>query len=239
MHLKGEAIHNLSMPKVTKTREEKREESRRQILDASMVLFYEKGYDATTTRDIIHKTGILNGSLYNRFPSKEDILLAILEEYLDDAVVQLRSVSADRHPAVAFAIPGSLLMYVSSHSAKAAELVYRASCSMAAVDMYMDFYRRISEDTFGENLGDFFDSELNRMKVSSIIGMVGNMCGRYAAGYTVDFKDALAYVIHMVSVMLSVPVFDSKALVDDVSQALDSMDISICGHPLKGFPDYR
>ena len=227
------------MPKVSKSRDEKREESRRKILDSAMVLFYEKGYDATTTRDIIKKAGILNGSLYNRFPSKEDILLAIVEEYLNETTVPLRNATSDKHPAMAFIIPGALLLYVSSHSPKAAEMIYRASCSMAAVDMYMEFYKTVSGEVFGERLGDFFDSEINRMKVSSIIGMVGNMCGRYSSGYTVPFKDALGYVIHTVSVMLSLPVFDAPSLVDDVSVALDSLSISVCGHRLSEFPDYR
>jgi hypothetical protein len=77
------------------------------------------------------------------------------------------------------------------------------------------------------------------MKVSSVIGMIGNMCGRYAAGYTVPFRDALGYVVHMVSITLSVPVFDATSLVNDVAATIESADIVVCGHALKGLPDYR
>ena len=52
----------------------KREEARKQIMTAALKLFYTKGYENTTTRDIVKETGILNGSLYNRFKSKDDIL---------------------------------------------------------------------------------------------------------------------------------------------------------------------
>lgn len=227
------------MSKATMSREEKREEARRKIIDAAMALFYEKGYDETTTRDIVVKTGILNGSLYNRFASKEDILLAIIESYLDEMSAALHRSSSQLHPTMSFVIPGALLLYVSCHSARLAELIYRASCSRAAVDMYTDFYRRLSERYLGDSLRDFFGSEFNRMKVSSVIGMIGNMCGRYAAGYTVPFRDALGYVVHMVSITLSVPVFDAASLVNDVADTIESADIVVCGHALKGLPDYR
>lgn len=36
-----------------------------------MELFYVQGYDKTTTRQIIQKAGILNGSLYHSFTNKE------------------------------------------------------------------------------------------------------------------------------------------------------------------------
>lgn len=227
------------MAKTSMSREEKREEARRKIIEAAMTLFYEKGYDETTTRDIVVKTGILNGSLYNRFASKEDILLAIIAGYLDETSEALQGSWGKLHPSMAFVVPGALLLYVSSHSPRVAELIYRASCSTAAVDMYVDFYRRLSENYLGDSLRDFFDSEFNRMKVSSVIGMVGNMCGRYASGYTVPFRDALGYVIHMVSVMLAAPVFDAASLVKEVADAIDSADVMVCGHPLKGLPDYR
>ena len=66
--------------------EKRREESRKIILDAAIELFFTKGYENTTTRDIIMKAGILNGSLYNRFKSKDEILYTIFEESVKDAL---------------------------------------------------------------------------------------------------------------------------------------------------------
>ena len=57
--------------------EKRRAESRKKILDAAIELFFTKGYESTTTRDIIMKAGILNGSLYNRFKSKDEILYTV------------------------------------------------------------------------------------------------------------------------------------------------------------------
>ncbi|MEQ8516803.1 MAG: TetR/AcrR family transcriptional regulator [Chromatocurvus sp.] len=45
------------------------------VLEAAAALFATKGYAATSIRDIAHEVGILSGSLYYHFASKEELLL--------------------------------------------------------------------------------------------------------------------------------------------------------------------
>lgn len=54
-------------------------ERRNEILDVAQELFAAKGYDATSTGDILDKIGIARGTLYYHFKSKEDILDAMIE----------------------------------------------------------------------------------------------------------------------------------------------------------------
>lgn len=49
------------------------------ILDAAEQLFAERGYGATTLRDVAAAVGIRNPSLYNHFNSKESLYAAVLE----------------------------------------------------------------------------------------------------------------------------------------------------------------
>jgi AcrR family transcriptional regulator len=49
-------------------------------------LFAEKGFRATTVREIADAAGILSGSLYHHFDSKESIGDEILREFLDDVL---------------------------------------------------------------------------------------------------------------------------------------------------------
>jgi AcrR family transcriptional regulator len=52
---------------------------RRQIADAAVQLFIEKGFHKTTTRQIARASGFSIGSLYEYFASKEDILYLVCE----------------------------------------------------------------------------------------------------------------------------------------------------------------
>jgi TetR/AcrR family transcriptional regulator, cholesterol catabolism regulator len=52
---------------------------RRQIADAAVQLFIEKGFHKTTTRQIAQASGSSIGSLYEYFASKEDILYMVCE----------------------------------------------------------------------------------------------------------------------------------------------------------------
>jgi len=52
----------------------------RLVLDAAARLFREKGYASTSMRDIATACGMLAGSLYYHFPSKEALLVAVYGE---------------------------------------------------------------------------------------------------------------------------------------------------------------
>jgi AcrR family transcriptional regulator len=53
-------------------------ESRREaLLDTAAAMFAAKGYDGTSIRDIAGAVGMLPGSLYYHFKSKEDLLIAV------------------------------------------------------------------------------------------------------------------------------------------------------------------
>jgi AcrR family transcriptional regulator len=48
-----------------------------------MQLFSDKGYGSTSVADILRQAGANSGSLYHAFPTKQDLLLAVLEAYRD------------------------------------------------------------------------------------------------------------------------------------------------------------
>lgn len=57
---------------------ENRSENRREaLLDAAAAMFAAKGFDGTSIRDIAGAVGMLPGSLYYHFRSKEDLLIAV------------------------------------------------------------------------------------------------------------------------------------------------------------------
>jgi AcrR family transcriptional regulator len=54
--------------------------TKRKIFEASMKLFAEKGYDATSIEEITATVGVAKGTLYYHFSSKEEIFNFLIEE---------------------------------------------------------------------------------------------------------------------------------------------------------------
>lgn len=58
------------------------EERKNEILDVAERLFATKGFDSTSTGDILAEVGIARGTLYYHFQSKEEILDAVIERMI-------------------------------------------------------------------------------------------------------------------------------------------------------------
>ncbi|WP_375385262.1 TetR/AcrR family transcriptional regulator [uncultured Microbacterium sp.] len=76
------------------TRPDQVSERRTQILAIAAKLIASRGYSATTVRDIADEAGILSGSLYHHFSSKEAILQEVLREFLDELVSRFEEIAA-------------------------------------------------------------------------------------------------------------------------------------------------
>ncbi|MFT5871296.1 MAG: AcrR family transcriptional regulator [Clostridium sp.] len=72
------------------------EERRKEILDAADKLFCQKGFDGTSTNDIIEKVGIARGTLYYHFKSKEAIMDALIERYNVRILGAAQEIAADK-----------------------------------------------------------------------------------------------------------------------------------------------
>ena len=60
--------------------------TKNKILDASIDLFSEYGYDGVSIRRIASEVGIRESSIYNHYPNKQSILKAILDYYIEEMV---------------------------------------------------------------------------------------------------------------------------------------------------------
>jgi AcrR family transcriptional regulator len=70
------------------------DDRRSQILRHAATLFARQGYGATTVRQIADAAHMLSGSLYHHFPSKEAMLLDIMEDVIADALLRHRTALA-------------------------------------------------------------------------------------------------------------------------------------------------
>ncbi len=101
-----------------------RSERRTQMVGLAGDLFAEKGFRATTVREIADAAGILSGSLYHHFDSKESIADEILSSFLNEVLADYRAAaaSAGRPRAVLEQIVRSTSHTLSRHRAALAML---------------------------------------------------------------------------------------------------------------------
>ena len=64
----------------------KKEATRARIVAAALVLFRTRGFDATTTKAIARKARVAEGTVFNYFPTKEDIALFFFAQEVDQAI---------------------------------------------------------------------------------------------------------------------------------------------------------
>ena len=213
--------------------EKRREESRRNILDAAMDLFFTKGYENTTTRDIIMKAGILNGSLYNRFRNKEEILYTIVEEALTEALDRLTDMlEEEKNPLIIMNLPIAVEVYLSSRDPKIAELLYEVHRSwnnlMEYVKMYMEWVNAHME-RYGISFNDDPNSET---KIVALLGAIGNIAGHYAKGGDTDYHEVLKHLVGISCTLFNAHVLDMQKLVDGLCSAIEEDEIVLLGRRL-------
>lgn len=70
-------------------REEKKRETRKRIVEASLQLFSEQGYESTTVAQITDMAGVGKGTFFNYFQSKEEILCDLQGFWAVDEIKKL------------------------------------------------------------------------------------------------------------------------------------------------------
>ena len=222
----------MSVHKLSKS-EEKRIEARNQIMRASLKLFYTKGYEDTTTRDIIREAGILNGSLYNRFRSKDSILSSIVSDALADVLEGSEKLFARENDMVkSLALPMAVQLYIASRSPNLAGMIYHASLSWEAVDGMVDMYRGWLKAVWPDLFHGHVDDQSFRMMLLSVIGGLGNVCGEYAHGFSGDYRDVLEGYLKAAMAVMNIPHLGTRQAVYDLADYISDSDLQICGYRL-------
>lgn len=78
------------------TRQKQAMESRRKLLEAATELFNEKGYQETGVQEICTRAGLSVGVFYHYFPSKQELLQAILRSKNDELMELIATESTAR-----------------------------------------------------------------------------------------------------------------------------------------------
>ncbi len=76
----------------------KRKATRERILESALELFHEKGFDATTVKEITERANMAKGTFFNYFPTKESILGTLAMERLHNITCLLENERFKKSP---------------------------------------------------------------------------------------------------------------------------------------------
>lgn len=71
------------------------EERRLELINAASELFNTKGYELTSVSDIVKSVGVAQGTFYYHFKSKEELLEALIENYVEISIKSLNEIVDD------------------------------------------------------------------------------------------------------------------------------------------------
>jgi AcrR family transcriptional regulator len=154
-----------------------------EILTVATRLFYEKGYSETSIQDIADELGILKGSLYHYIRSKEDLLVAVIEEFHERARENLERVAGlDAPPLVKIAefVRGYVLY--TANNLPAAGVFYRdfqllkgqkRRRVVAKRDIYDTFLRGLIDD--GIRQGEMCPDTNVKVAALGILGLMNSL----------------------------------------------------------------
>lgn len=82
-------------PRARRTQQERRDTTRRKLLDATVECLMELGYARLTTLAVAQRAGISHGALFKHFPTKAELLGAAVEHLFPRLISEYRAALSD------------------------------------------------------------------------------------------------------------------------------------------------
>jgi AcrR family transcriptional regulator len=72
--------------------------AKRAIYESALRLFWEKGFQSTSVRDVVQAAGLTKGAFYHYFQSKDDLLVLMHDRYMDATMPRLQAIVESDEP---------------------------------------------------------------------------------------------------------------------------------------------
>ena len=72
------------------SREERKDQTRRQLLDGARTVFLREGFLRATVEEVAAEAGFTTGAVYSAFGGKAELFLAVLDERIDERARGMR-----------------------------------------------------------------------------------------------------------------------------------------------------
>lgn len=85
----------------TATRQRRKQARPQELLDAALALFVEKGFAATRAEEVAQRAGVSKGTLYLYYPSKEELLKAVIAHFVSARIADTAQAIEQHHGPIA------------------------------------------------------------------------------------------------------------------------------------------
>jgi hypothetical protein len=198
--------------------------TKRRIIRISRRLFLEQGYDKTSVRQILNKSGLSTGTIYHFFKNKEEILLSGLHDALVDISRLTDTIAVEcREPLLRYALDVALAtceILKDRHVLNLYKAISQnASVDHAVINIKVNKMKKLLSDV---NL-HFSDKEIHA-KILAIHGATkALMMAAINAQLPVSPEDIYSLIIHMALSEFHIPkkkiekilLLTSKTIKDD------------------------
>jgi AcrR family transcriptional regulator len=114
----------------------KREAARRRLVDAAMELIAAKGVEGLRLRELAERAEIGFGSFYNHFSTKEELVEAVVTDYVGSATEEIMERALSHHdPAVTAAVAQRLFIHLIEDDRELAWLIVRLDRGEAILEI--------------------------------------------------------------------------------------------------------
>ncbi len=153
-------------------------ETKKKILTVCVRLFLEQGYKKTSIGQIIEEAGVAKGSYQNLFPTKDQILLELVETMFGGQFGVARSIAGDKLPPVyIYAVETSIQLTLTELNENLREL-YTEAYSLPDTAEYIYLHTTAElKRIFGSNFPDYAESDFYEMEIGTS-GLMRNYMAR-------------------------------------------------------------
>jgi AcrR family transcriptional regulator len=202
---------------------------REKILDVSRELFLAQGFQKTTTRQILAKAGIKNGTLYHFFQNKEQIFMHLAAGLFDEASRVVENLAGKNNSFVLkYAIGLNLEFFAVEKHERLAELFYEAYKSWTVLAFLTQKGAQRHKLLFESYNPDFTDEDyyVRTLAIKSCI--YGFIADRYHKG-RISYQDMTATILELSLSLFNVPKTDIKASLKKSNDIIRNKEIVISG----------
>jgi len=197
------------------TRQRRKQARPQELLEAALALFVEKGFAGTRIEEVAQRAGVSKGTLYLYYPSKEELLKAVIAHYLSsriaDTAAQVRQIEGPMAPVLREMLVAWWRQVYASPASGTFKLIITEVCNFPEI---ADFYvREVIEPGHqlvgtilqrGIASGEFRDVDVESAVHSLLLPMVMLCTHKHALGACTQHGiDAPKFIADHVELVLS------------------------------------